>query len=426
MTPATSPSTPSGLSPTRARLTNGVVVLARETRKTPIVSINIAIRAGSICDPADAPGTTYLLARSIDRGTATRSAAAIAEELDGRGITLTTMVTRHLVSIVCTCLAEDFEAVLGLIGEIVMAPSFPETEVATRRGEAITAIRQDEDNPAVRAVEGLMSLLYPNGHPYGRPAKGTVPVVERLSRTGLASHHAAYFRPAGLTTVLVGDVDAARMVGAAERTFGGWQLPGLAEPEVPPVDPARERRRLVIPLMNKAQADVAYGFTTITRPDPDYYAFWVLNNALGQYALGGRLGDRIRERQGMAYYVSSALEANVAPGPLVIRAGVSPANVDRAISSIDDELSALVRDGLSDKELQESRQYMIGSLPRALETNAGIAAFLQSAEFFGLGLDYDRRLPDLLRAVTREQVHDLARRWLLPDHATVVVAGPYQ
>jgi zinc protease len=160
---------------------------------------------------------------------------------------------------------------------------------------------------------------------------------------------------------------------------------------------ASDRTKRGRAMMNKAQADIAYGFTTITRADPDYYVFWLMNNALGQYAIGGRLGDSIRERQGMAYYVSSVLDANLAAGPLVIRAGVSPANVDRATASIDEELTRLRREGLTEKELKESRQYMIGSMPRALETNAGIATFLQNAEFFGL-VDYDLRLPSCSEA----------------------------
>src|SRR5256714_13839747 len=98
----------------------------------------------------------------------------------------------------------------------------------------------------------------------------------------------------------------------------------------------------------------------------------------------------------MAYYVSSSLDANVAPGPLAIRAGVSPADVDRAVASIDEEIVRLVREGLTSKELDESRRYLIGSMPRALETHAGIANFLIIEEIFGLGLDYDLRLPGLL------------------------------
>jgi len=194
---------------------------------------------------------------------------------------------------------------------------------------------------------------------------------------------------------------------------------------MPEVTAPAGRQRLVVPMMSKAQADVAYGFTGITRSDPDYYACSLMNNILGQYSMGGRLGDSIRERQGMAYYVFSGFDASVIPGPLMVRAGVAAENVTRAVTSIDDELARLAADGPTDAEVAESRQYLIGSMPRNLETNAGIANYLQLIEFFGLGLDYDLRVPDLLRAVTREDVHAAARRALDPAKAAVVVAGPF-
>ena len=162
-----------GLAPVREVLPNGVVVLAKEATATPAVTISVAVRAGSICDPPGAVGAMHLLSRVVDRGTTVRSADEIAEELDSRGIALTTVVTRHIFSVVCTCLAEDFEPLLALLADIVMAPSIPEPELAARKAEVVTAIRQDEDNPAVRAVEALMALLYRNAHPYGRPTKGT-------------------------------------------------------------------------------------------------------------------------------------------------------------------------------------------------------------------------------------------------------------
>jgi zinc protease len=415
-----------GLHPARSVLDNGAVLLLKHTEMTPAVAINLSVRAGSACDPAGAPGTTWLLSRVIDRGTATRSAADIAEELDSRGITLNITVTRHLFSLVCTCLSEDFAPVLSLLSDILMAPSLPEEEITTRKSEVITALRQDEDNPAVRATESLMALLYPGGHPYGRRTKGSIEIVEGLTRADLARQHAARFAPGELTAVVVGDVDAARAKEMAAKVFGRWRMPPPPPALLPPIAPATRRQRIVIPMMNKSQADVAYGFTTITRRDPAYYAFWLMNNVFGQYALGGRLGDSIRERQGMAYYVSSTLDANVAEGPLTIRAGVSPANVDRAIASIDEEVTSLVRDGMTQKELDDSRRYLIGSIPRALETNAAIANFLQTEEFFGLGLDYDGRLPALLTAVTLDEANAAARRALNPDRATVVIAGPYE
>jgi len=415
-----------GLAPTRSRLDSGVVVLAKETRKTPAVSMNLAVRAGSICDPVDAPGATNLLARVIDRGTASRSAEEIAEEIDSRGISLSINVTRHLFSIVCTCLARDFEAILALLGDILMAPTIPERELATRKGEVVTAIRQDDDNPGVRAVEGLMAMLYGEHHPYGRRMKGSVEVVERITRETLLRLHAERFAPTQLTAVVVGDVELPRVLDAAGRVFGGWRAPVPSPIPLAPVPPSASRRRQVFPMMNKAQADIAYGFTTITRADPAYYAFWLMNVALGQYALGGRLGDSIRERQGMAYYVSSQLDANVLEGPLQIRAGISPANVDRAIASIDEELARLRLDGLTARELNESRQYVVGAMPRALETNGGIANFLQTGELFSLGLDYDLRVPGLLGSVTLDDVHEAALRAVDPARASIVVAGPYR
>jgi zinc protease len=413
------------LNPARAVLDNGAVLLTKPTHSTPAVAISLSLRAGSIADPVGLPGLTWLLSRVIDRGTATRSAADIAEALDSRGITLTIAVTRHLFSLACTCLADDFEPVLTLLGDIVMSPSLPEVEIATRTGEVITSIRQDDDNPAIRATEALMALLYPDGHPYGRRTKGSIDTVERFTRGQLLGLHAERFAPGELTAVIVGDVEPARAKDVATRVFDGWKKPAPPPVVVPPVAPARGRRRLVIPMMNKTQADIAYGFTTITRRDPAYYAFWLMNVAFGQYAIGGRLGDSIRERQGMAYYVSSTFDANVIAGPLAIRAGVSPANVARAVASIDEEVVRLVRDGLTPKELDESRRYLIGSIPRSLETNAAIATFLQTEAFFGLGLDYDARLPDLLGAVTMDDVNAAARRALDPARATLVIAGPY-
>jgi zinc protease len=417
---------PPGLAPVRAKLENGAVFLGKHTRTTPAVAISLAMRAGSICDPDDAGGATWLLSRVIDRGTATRSALDIADELDNRGISLNFAVTRHILSLVCTCLAEDFEPVFSLAADMLMHPSLPEDEIATRKGEVVTAIRQDEDNPAVRATESLMALLYPDGHPYGRPTKGTIEIVESLTRERLLQLHADRFAPGELTAAIVGDVEVNRARDLVERAFGGWRKPRPAPVPLAAPAPGLGRRRLVIPMMNKAQTDIAYGFTTIRRADPAYDALRLMNNVLGQYALGGRLGDSIRERQGMAYYVASAADPNVIEGPLLIRAGISPANVDRAVASIDEELTRLVQDGVTAKELDDSRRYLIGSMPRALETNAAIATFLQNAEFFGLGTDYDLRMPELLRAVTLDDVNTVARRVIDPARAAVVIAGPYQ
>lgn len=414
-----------GLAPVREVLDNGAVVIAKPSPTTPAVALHLAFHAGTVFDPPDSAGLAHFVSRTIDRGTSTRTADEIADELDDRGVSLAVSVNRHALSLVCTCLVDDLSPVLSVLADIARAPAFPEAEVETRRGEIVTLIRQDEDNPGVVATEAMLAALYGDTHPYGRRPRGSVETAGAIDRGALARFHAERVRPDAMSLVAVGDITPERVLAAAEAAFGGWRAPRQAPLALDVVAPASDRRVRVIPMMNKAQADVVYGFISVRRSDPAYYAYWLMNNILGQYSLGGRLGDSIRERQGMAYYVFSALDANVIPGPLTVRAGVSPANVERAIASIDAELARLAAAGPSDAELAESKQYLIGSMPRTLETNAGIASFLQAEEFFGLGLDYDRRLPGLLQAVSREDVHDAARRTLVPSAATVVVAGPF-
>ena len=414
-----------GLAPVRSVLDNGVRVITKHSGATPAVTVLASFESGTVFDPPNEPGVAHFVSRTIDRGTSSHTADDIAEQLDFRGVSLAITVNRHALSLICTCLVEDVDPILATLADIVMHPAFPDREVETRRGEIVTMIRQDEDNPAAMAAEGLLSLLYGAVHPYGRRPRGAVETIERISRSSMLAFHGARFAPDSLSLVIVGDLDPKRGIESAGRAFAGWKAAAAGEPQFPSVDPPRERRVRIIPMMNKAQADIAYGFTTITRSDPEFYAYWLMNNILGEYSIGGRLGDSIRERQGMAYYVFSALDANVVPGPLFIRAGVNPSNVDRALASIDEEVARMATEGPTDRELAESRQFLIGSLPRRLETNVGIAHFLQMVEFFDLGMDYDLRVPDFLARVTREDVHAAARAILDPARAAVVIAGPY-
>jgi zinc protease len=415
-----------GLSPTRDVLDNGVTVLTKQTNTTPAVTLHASLlAAGSTSDPSSLAGLAHFVSRTIDRGTTRHTADEIAEALDSRGVALSVSVGRHALSLVCTCLVEDFEPILSLLADIVTAPTFPEEEVDRRRGEIVTLIRQDEDSPAAVATDGLMTMLYGESHPYGRPIRGTVETVERIDRAALQRCHREHVAPDAMTVAIVGDVEAGRALEAASRALGQWRATRAGDPAWPPVPVASGRRARTIPMMNKSQTDIAYGFVSIARSDPAFYAYSLMNNILGQYSLGGRLGDSIRERQGMAYYVSSSLDANLIPGPLMIRAGVNPSNVERAIQSIDAELTSLIAAGPTAEEVAESKQYLIGSMPRTLETNVGIASFLQAIERFRLGLDYDVRMPDLLRQATRDEVHEAARRAVDAAKAAIVVAGPY-
>ena len=413
-----------GLAPLRRRLRNGLAILAQSTGTHPAVTLALTVPAGAVSDPEDRTGLAHFVSRLIDRGTASRSSTEIAEALDDRGVTLTTGVNRHLAVVNCSCLTDDAPSLIELMGEIAREPVFPPSEVETRRAEIVTAIRQDDDNPANVAADAMMELLF-GGHPYGRRLRGTAASVQDIARDDIVEFHRRRYGPAGAAIAVVGDVDPGRAADLVEGAFERWApVPPPGDPAPPDLAPAR-RRRVVIPMMDKAQADIAYGFGGVRRHDPRYYAALLMNNILGQYGLGGRLGDSIRERQGMAYYAYSSLDADLAAGALAIRAGVSGENVDRTVASIDAEVTRMQRDGVSPAELADAKRYLIGSMPRLLETNDRIATFLLTAEHFGLGVDFDRRLPGLLEAVTRDEVNAAAAWLLRSEHASIAIAGPY-
>lgn len=413
-----------GLSPVRDALDNGAVVTVQATPMTPAVTISAAFRAGSVHDPAGLSGLAYLTSRLLDRGTERHSASDLAEELDNRGVSLKVSVNRHRLTLSCTCLSEDFDDILAIVVDAARRPTFPETEIEKKRAEAVTALRQREDNPASRAMNCVLELLYSASHPYGRPSKGRAADVERVTRDDMAAFHRRHVRPSVLSLVVVGDIRPEEVLERARLELDGWNGAWQGVAAVPPVGRPASRQQQFTDMPGKSQTDIVYGFTTIARHDPRYYAYWMMNNVLGQFGLGGRLADNVRERQGMAYYTFSTLDQLNGQAPLLIRAGVDPANVDRALAAIDHEVRQMGTGGPTATELEETRAYLIGSIPRMLETNESIASFLQTSEEFGLGPDFAARLPGILQGVTLDEVRTAAAEALDPDRAAVGIAGP--
>lgn len=406
------------------RLASGATVLARRNPITPAVTFMLAFDAGSMFDPSSKPGLAAFTARMIDRGTGTLDAAAIADDIEGRGASLEVTSNRQCLTFTATCLDDDFEPLLSLVGRMAQAPAFPDDQIELRRHETLTRLAQDAENTGARASARFFERLYGDAHPYAHPPRGTQASIEALTRADLIAYHRARVRPACLTAAVVGDIDEQRASDAVAAALEGWTADGaVARVPAPAPAPPPSRDHSVIEIAGKSQTDVAYGFLGPGRLDPGYYAYWVMNTVLGQYGMGGRLGENIRERQGMAYYAYSSFDAARIPGPLLVRAGVDPANVDRTIAAIDHEIQRIASEGVTRVERDDAVRYLIGSIPRLLETNAGIAQFLLTVEQFGLGDDFEARLPLLLASVTTEEA-SAAASTLDPARAVLAVAGP--
>jgi zinc protease len=150
----------------------------------------------------------------------------------------------------------------------------------------------------------------------------------------------------------------------------------------------------------------------------------VCNSILGIFGLMGRLGDKVREEQGLAYYSYSRVDGGPGPGPWRVIAGVNPANVEQAVDSIRAEVGRICQEPVDAEELADNKAFITGSLPLRLETNEGVARTILDMERYELGLDYLQRYDELINAITAEQVQAVAQRWLDPDAYALAIAGP--
>jgi zinc protease len=401
-------------------------VLVRENHTNPTVVFRGYVRAGGLCDTDDTAGLADLTATTTRRGTATRTFQEINEALESVGASLGMGAGRQLAVFFGKSLKEDLPLLIEIAAEILQHPTFPDRELEKVRGQVITSLRQLEDNTRRKASREFRALCYPKGHPYGRSTEGSLDTVPRLQCDDLIAFYERFYSPRSTAVAVAGDVKIGEVMDRLEDAFGGWQLPGDDTPyDIPDAPRPEGVRQIVIPMFNKSQVDIVWGLPGLHRTSPDYYAARVADAILGQVGLMGRLGANVRDKQGLAYYASSSLEAGLGSGPWSVYAGVAPDDVDRALESILAEIARLCDELVTEEELADAQDFLTGTLPLRLETNDGVTDALVGMELYGLGLDFLHRYPALIRAVTREDVQAVAQKHLDTDNYALAIAGPY-
>ena len=410
----------------RKVLPNGMVLLAIANGASPAAHLRCLLSAGAAFDEGR-PGLACLAARLLDGGTQNRSRAEIYEELDSLGATLEIAEARETVSLDVHFLAKDFSRVVEILSDILVSPTFPEEELERRRAALVTSILADAQDTEAVCENRLHAEIFPTGHPYHHPIKGYEESVSAITRDDVAIFSRKFHTPQRSILALSGDLDAgqalARLEAAMSRDAVESEPPSI---DFPTPDALDESVRAVVSLADKSQADIGFGHRGLRRSDPDYYPFLVVNHALGRSGAGGRLGTEIREKRGLAYYAYSAFAAGIGAGAFRVRAGVNPARVDAAVECIFSELRRVAAEGVTEAEVEESKQYLIGSLPRQLETHAGIVRHLAVAERLQLGADYAERFPGLVGAVSASDCRRVAGSRLEPDKGALVIVGPYE
>lgn len=412
------------VSATRVVLPNGLVALVQRNPSTSTVSVRGELRVGAVVESAAKNGVATLTGAALIRGAGRRSFQQIVAETEERGCSVNAGGGLHTTGFGGKALVEDLPLVLDILSDMLIEPTFPDNEVERLRNQFLTGLRESEQETGTQASRAARELLYPPEHPYSRLSSGSIATVQALTRDDLVAFHANY-HPAGGAVAIVGDVEPEAVVEGLAKRLGVWQ-PATMPPsaQLPPVPPLNAIKRRDIPMPGKIQSDVIWAVHGVQRSDPDYYAAMLGNMILGRLGIGGRLGMNVREKQGMAYYCYSGLEADLGAGPWSAVAGVNPANVERAVEAILREIEQFLATGSTAQELSDARAYLTGSLVLGLETNDGVAGTLLAIERYGLGLDYIERYPAIIADISPEQIVAVARRYLSTERYVLTTAGP--
>lgn len=409
----------------RRQLANGLALLGHRNEASQAVVLRLMLRTGAIFDSDDRAGTARLAGSMLQRGTQRHTFEELNDLTDRQGVSLSVDVSRQTTDVNVKCLLEDLDLGISVLAEVVREPTFPAEQLEKVRGELMTGLREAEQDTRSVAERTFRELAYPPLHPYRRRVAGYLETVPRVAVSDLGSHHTGTFRPDATAIAVAGGVEIEDVFGRLERAFGDWRAagdrPGV---EVPPVAPPTGVVTRTVELAGKSQADIVLGLPSIERKHPDYYALDVLNLILGRLGLNGRIGANVREKQGLAYYSYSDLEGGLGPGAWAARAGVNPVNVEKAVAAILAEVRGVQADLIAEEELADAKSYLTGVLPLALESNDGVARTMLSIELYSLGLDYLARYPEIIRALTREQLQSAARKYLSAEAYALAIVRP--
>lgn len=409
---------------TRHELPNGIIVLARENHSSPSVVVSGYLRVGAYDERPEQAGLATFTADALMRGTTHRTFEQIYEQLESVGASVGVGGGTHTTGFGTKSLVEDLPLALDVLADVLRHPTFPRDEIGKLRGEILTDLEERAHD--TRRLAGLTfhDLAYPKEHPYARSLIGYIETVNMLSRDDLAGFYGSGYGLQGMVIVVVGAVETSDALAQIEAAFGDWENHTYERAPLPDVPHIAEIRERTVIIPGKAQSDVVLGYPGPARAAPDFLDAVVCNTILGVFGLMGRLGEKVRDEQGLAYYSFSRVAGGPGPGPWCVSAGVNPANVERAIVSIRAEIRRICEEPVDEKELDDNKAFITGSLPLRLETNEGVAQTILNMEHYGLGLDYLQRYAGLINEITAERVQAVAQRWLDPDAYALAIAGP--
>ncbi len=405
----------------KTTLSNGLTLVVAERNQLPTIHLQVLVRAGSSVDTADQLGLANLTAELLLQGTATRDATQISRRIESVGGSLTSAADLDFTSLHLAVLKKDLPLGMELLADILQNPQFAEPEVARKIVEMKARLKRMEEEPRQIAQLAFARGLF-RDHPYAHPVEGSVATLDKLTRVDIQRFFQSYYRPNNALITMVGQVTLEEATGFLEKGLGGWPASPIQKPPLAP--PQGLARPEVVKIdRSSSQANILWGHLGVNRGNPDYYTLLVMNYILGGGGFVSRLMDQIRDNLGLTYGIYSHFEAREFPGAFEIALETKNQNTNQAVAEIRKEIKKFLEKGVTATELAEAKAYLTGSFPLRMDTNAKMVKLLSAIEFYGLGLDYPEKYPQLINQVTEEEILRAARQYLQPEKFLLVVVG---
>ncbi len=397
----------------------GVTAWLVEDHGIPFVALEIVFKGGTSLDAPGKRGATYLMTGLIEEGAGEMDSRAFAEARDSLAASFSFDAGNDSVSVSARVLTENRDEAVALLHQALVAPRFDQAALDRVREQVLSGLRADAKSPEALAPLAFDRLAF-GDHPYGTAKEGTPESVAALTRNDIAAAHKGAMAHDRIYVAAAGDITAAELAALMDTLFA--DLPATGAP-MPDRAPWLLQPGVTVDQFPSPQSVVFFGHGGITRDDPDFFAAYILNEAMGGGRFSARLMKEVREKRGLTYGIGTYLVPMDHAEMYLGQFSASNDKVAEAISVVRAEWAKVAAEGLTETELDEVKTYLTGSYPLRFAGNGNIANVLVGMQMEDLPIDYAVTRNEKVEAVTMEDIRRVAKRLFLPEELHFVVVG---
>ena len=388
-------------------LSNGLRILVREDPRLPLVAISAVYRCGLLAETPQTNGITRLLARTLIKGTTTRTAEQIANEIEAVGGSISSEAGNNSLGVGIHITKPDLKLGVDLLADVLLNATMPEKAMAREKEIQIGGIKKEDEQMTTVARNILREALFQK-HPYALRTMGSVDSVTRLSQKDLLEFRDKYLVAKNCVISVFGNVQATEVKQLFENALGKMKPGSLALTDSQAPRPL-SKIETVESRKDKAQGVLMVGYRGVDVYSKDRYALELIDEASSD--LGSRFFIRIREEMGLAYYVGATQMQGLVPGLFTFYLGTDPQKIEPVKTALLDEIRKLASDGLTNEELMRAKKKLIGQEQIEHQSNETFGYQCALDELYGLGFDYYKKIEPAVNAVTLEEIKQAAAKY---------------